>query len=62
MHIQITMNYHLIPNRTATSKKQKEITNVGNDVEQSEYWYIVVRNIKFCICCGKMHMVPQILK
>ena len=36
-------------------KKEKKITNIGEDMEKSEYLCTVSGNIKWCSCYGKQY-------
>lgn len=43
----MTMTYHLTPVRKViTKRKEKKVTNIGEDVEKREPWYTVAKNIK----------------
>ena len=52
IQIKTTVRYHLTPVRVANINKS---TNVGEDAEKRESWYIVGGNADWCSHCGKRY-------
>ena len=56
MQIKTTMSYHLTPVRVANINKS---TNVGEDAEKREPYYIVDGNADWCGHCGKQYGISS---
>ena len=54
--IKTTVRYHLTPVRVANINKS---TNVGEDAEKRESWYIVGGNADWCGHCGKQYGISS---
>ena len=56
MQIETTMRYHLTPVRVSNIKKS---TNIGEDMEKREPWYIFGGNADWCSYCGKQYGISS---